>query len=120
VINKMNAKTAVIATMIGAASLTGAGFGIANAMTPAHPATSITHQIDTPTKGDTPDAPGAVDKPEAGDTPDAPGAVDKPEAGDTPDAPGAVDKPEAGDTPDAPGAVDKPEAGDTPDAPGQN
>ncbi len=71
-ISKLNVKTAVIATMIGAASLTGAGFGIANAMTPSHPA-SVTHQVDSPAKGDTPDAPGAVDKPEAGDTPDAPG-----------------------------------------------
>lgn len=72
-INKINVKTAVIAVMIGAASLTGAGFGIANAMTPSHPASSVTHQVDAPTKSDTPDAPGAVDKPEAGDTPDAPG-----------------------------------------------
>ncbi|MCX6468283.1 MAG: hypothetical protein NTW76_03100 [Corynebacteriales bacterium] len=86
-ISKLNVKTAVIATMIGAASLTGAGFGIANAMTPSHPA-SVVHKIDTLPHGHTADAPGGVDKPEAGDTPDAPGGVDKPEAGDTPDAPG--------------------------------
>lgn len=76
---KPNVKHTAVAVMIGAASLTGAGFGIANAMTPSTPPAVTQHQAPTP---------GAVDKPEAGDTPDAPGAVDKPEAGDTPDGPG--------------------------------
>ena len=90
-----NAKQAAVAVVIGAASLTGAGFGIANAMTPSTPPPAMTHQ----------QAPhsGGVDTPEAGDTPDTPDAVDAPQAGDTPDTPGAVDRPEAGDIPDAPG-----------------
>lgn len=101
-------KTTIVAAAIGAAGLTGAGFGVAHAMTATAPhAVVVTHNA--------PDKQGTADKPEAGDTPDAPSATDKPEAGDTPDAPSAADKPEAGDTPDAPSATDKPEAGDTPD-----
>ncbi|MEH3154616.1 MAG: hypothetical protein PGN29_04480 [Gordonia paraffinivorans] len=73
----MRTKSAVAAVAIGAAALTGAGFGIASAMTPSTP--PATHQ-QAPASG--------VDKPEAGDTPDAPATVDTPEPGDTPDAPG--------------------------------
>ncbi len=75
---KMRTKSAVAAVAIGAATLTGAGFGIANAMTPTSPPAVSQHQTPANT----------VDKPEAGDTPDTPGAVDKPETGDTPDTPG--------------------------------
>ncbi|MGU3293228.1 hypothetical protein [Williamsia sp. M5A3_1d] len=55
---KPTAKTAVIAAVIGAAALTGAGFGIANAMTPDHHAPVSVEHVDTPEPGDTPDAPG--------------------------------------------------------------
>lgn len=78
---KFNGKTAIIATVVGAASLTGAGFGLAHAMTPA------ASQGPSSVSVDHSDKPGAVDTPEAGDTPDKPG-TDTPEAGDTPDGPG--------------------------------
>lgn len=87
-------KTTVAAAAIGAAGLTGAGFGIAHAMTASAPHAVVQQHT-------APDKQGAVDKPEPGDRPDAPSAVDKPEAGDSSDAPSAVDKPEPGDTPDA-------------------
>ncbi|GAA2052255.1 hypothetical protein [Williamsia deligens] len=81
-------RTVAIAAVIGAASLTGAGFGIAHSLAPASPPPSLSNQVDKPEAGDTPDATGTVDKPEAGDTPDSPAATDTPEPGDTPDAPG--------------------------------
>ncbi|MBE7193291.1 MAG: hypothetical protein INR66_12510 [Gordonia polyisoprenivorans] len=61
--SRMRTRSAVAAVAIGAAVLTGAGFGIASAMTPAAPPAATQHQ--SPANG--------ADKPEAGDTPDAPG-----------------------------------------------
>lgn len=100
-------------------ALGGIGAGVANAATPSSPAPSSS-AVDTPTPGDTPDAPGTAGaNVKQGDqtSPDAPGATDTPEAGDTADAPGAAGAADSGPNvqqggqsgdqtgPDAPGAA---------------
>ncbi len=67
----MSIKSKIAGAAVAAALLSGAGFGIAAAVTPNDaPPASTTQQVDTPEPGDTPDTPGAVDAPEPGDTPD--------------------------------------------------
>ncbi len=96
--NVKDAKTRTKVLIVGAGILATAGLGIgaANAATPA-PSTgqSVTGSqngaIDTPTPGDTADAPGTVDTPTPEDTADAPGtgeATETPDAQEGPEAPG--------------------------------
>ena len=74
----MDVKKKIAGSAFGILALAGIGAGVANAATTTAPPSSSSSAVDTPTPGDTPDAPGAVNggNTQQGDqtTPDVPGA----------------------------------------------
>jgi hypothetical protein len=116
-VNTNKIKIVVVGAGLAVVSAAGVSNAFASPATHAAPTAAVQSTIDTPTAGDTPDAPTAIDTPTAGDTPDVPTAIDTPTAGDTPDVPGGPDV-QQGDqsAPDVAGASD--EADSKTEAPG--
>ena len=71
-VKDLKTRTKIVIVSAGVLGMAGLGLGAANAAPPS-PTTTQSVTADTPTPGDTADAPGAVEGTEKADAPEAPG-----------------------------------------------